>query len=128
MDEFCKYRNSSDLPYEMIVAAYGHTHSQHCDRGLNTLYGYLCNAILTGGGGGCCDESTRRGFFPIGFNADKHMIQPLNINDEQISCQYPCGVILDEMEQQKMKTNACCHTSHNNTSNACNDIDFDECK
>jgi len=124
VNEFVKYRNQSDLPEEMIVAAYGHTHSQQCDRSFNSKYGALCNSIMTGGGGGCCGEYTRRGFFVLGFNSDKHMVQLLDITDSQISCEYPCGVVMDEAEKEKILKDTCCHTMDDPQ---CDKFDFSVC-
>ena len=110
VDEFCKYRNASDLPFEMVSSAYGHTHSQQCDRTYDTQYGKLCNAIMTGGGGGCCGEGTRRGFYVINFDENKHMLTSVNIDSDEISCQYPCGAIINKEDKERILIDTCCHT------------------
>jgi hypothetical protein len=124
--QFCGYRNQSNLQNEMIVAAYGHTHSQQCDGSVDTKFGHLCYAIMTGGGGGCCSEVTHRGFYVMGFDENKHMIQPLSITDPQLSCVYPCGVAVTEEEEERMRFHTCCHT-RDDTSVDCAQYDMDEC-
>eukprot|EP01083_Nonionella_stella_P207332 753322_1 len=101
VNEFVKNRNSNLLNYEQITAAYGHTHSQQCDASTTNGNGKLCYGIMTGGGGGCCGESTRRGFYVMGFDSNKTMIQPLSISDPSISCWYPCGANIDESQKEK---------------------------
>ena len=126
LDEFVKYRNQTDLPYEMIVSAYGHTHSQQCDKYYDTQYGKLCINIMTGGGGGCCSENTRRGFYVLGFDENKHMISPIDIDDDSISCQYPCGADIDETEIKQLEIDTCCHTQ-DDVSIVCKDVDLSQC-
>eukprot|EP01083_Nonionella_stella_P191059 707408_1 len=88
---------------ELVVSAYGHAHEQTCAGSINTEYGYLCNVILSGGGGGCCSESTPRGFFVLGFDENKHMVQPMKIDDPTLVCHYPCGAEVDEKEVERMR-------------------------
>merc|ERR1712154_592033 len=90
-------------------SAYGHTHKQECERMDENKE---CDAILTGGGGGCCSTDTLRGFFVIGFDEDKNMIQPLKIDDDAISCKYPCNAKINDDDVIKSNFFHCCSTSH----------------
>ena len=106
MDTFNKGRGNK---VTTAYSAYGHTHEQKCER---TDKNGACDSILTGGGGGCCSSDTLRGFFVIGFDKDKNMIQPLKIDDSQISCKYPCSADITEEEMIQSNFFHCCHTSH----------------
>ena len=109
--EFVSNRNASqDLNHEQVVSAYGHTHAQQCDGSTTNGNGELCYAILTGGGGGCCGEYTRRGFYVMQFDDDRIMRQPLSIDDAQLTCQYPCGAVMEEGLEEKILWDTCCHT------------------
>merc|ERR1712228_1150198 len=85
--------NASNIN-DIAWMAYGHLHSQQCDA--SDANGN-CELIRTGGGGGCCNEETLRGFYVIGFDDNKNMIQPMSITDERLTCKYPCNAKQDAM-------------------------------
>lgn len=87
-EEHINYYN--DDRKDTIWSIYGHTHLQQCDK-YSDINSSICESIMSGGGGGCCSEDTLRGFYVIGFNDNKEMIQPFELDDQVISCQYPCN-------------------------------------
>jgi len=95
---------------DRVVGAYGHSHLQACDR-TNTKTG-LCDSVQNGGGGGCCNEESLRGFYTMGFDNNKRLIQPLPYNDAQLTCEYPCDSTLDvaEINTPELAFHTCCHT------------------
>eukprot|EP01084_Bolivina_argentea_P286815 492070_1 len=88
LKDFKIRRNNSDR----ISCIYGHKHEQRCEQFVDgNVADNICELILTGGGGGCCGfdpENWLRGFYVIGFDDDKNMIQPMSMNDNRISCKW----------------------------------------
>eukprot|EP01084_Bolivina_argentea_P008008 14986_1 len=75
----------SDKNKEYIVwSLAGHAHIQQCIHYNNKNQ---CDTILTGGGG-TGSTNDLHGFFVIGFDENKNMIQPYKITDPQISCNF----------------------------------------
>eukprot|EP01083_Nonionella_stella_P023240 64282_1 len=86
LDQFNASRTNNDI----IVSVYGHEHKQNCDgTATDSLGREYCNLVLSGGGGGCCQESRykyeRSGFYVMGFDDDAHLVQLMDIFDNNIS-------------------------------------------
>ena len=115
---------------DKVWTAYGHAHSQQCD-GYSSSNSSECELIMTGGGGGCCAESTKRGFYVIGFDNNKQMIQQFGIDDEILTCDYPCGASeatqLTQEEKKQLAFDTCCHTNDDIFVD-CNKFDLSLCK
>ena len=113
LHEFKQNRiNMNISEMETIWMAYGHDHEQECDGYVDNDRNGTCELIRTGGGGGCCNEGTLRGFYVIGFDDNKNMIQPLKITDPLLTCEYPChnlyGTKGDDSIEHAFEI--CCHT------------------
>eukprot|EP00483_Globobulimina_turgida_P000990 UN00992 len=125
VDDFKSVRGAK-AKNDLIWSAFGHTHAQKCDR----TYNGACDAILTGGGGGCCSEHTLRGFYVIGFDADKRMTHPYKYNDPLLSCQYPCGTKFTDQEIIESTFDHCCYEESfgENVNFDCSIFDLSKCK
>ena len=120
-----KSGDSSDI----VWSAFGHDHKQKCQH-YSDKEETTCDSILTGGGSGCCGERTLRGFFVIDFDSNGQMTQPYNIDNETISCQYPCGTRHKWTQQQIEQSHLehCCYAYHGSGNNEnCNTIDWPQC-
>eukprot|EP01084_Bolivina_argentea_P202082 345325_1 len=85
--QFRNIRGNRSESYR-VWGAGGHSHGQECVH--NDTINNVCDQIMTGGGG-TGNTALLKGFFVIGFDENKKMIQPYKINDPQISCMAPCG-------------------------------------
>ena len=110
---------------DIILSAYGHTHEQKCDE-YSSKNESRCAMIMTGGGGGCCSESTLRGFYPIGFDEKKQMVQEFKIDDSRISCYYPCESEFKFENITALEFDTCCHTKDDKSID-CSKFDLNQC-
>eukprot|EP00483_Globobulimina_turgida_P009084 UN09102 len=90
---------------DVIWTAGGHSHAQECIHWNNDG---ICEAIKTGGGGHGA-ASSRKGFWVVGFDENKKMIQPISYNSSTISCFNPCGQKISKQEIEESNLFNCCH-------------------
>jgi len=115
---FTDARKKSD-EYTVWSAA-GHSHMQEC---INEVDG-VCVEIKTGGGGtGRTD--VWKGFYVIGFDENKKMIQPYNFNDTRIACRAPCGQNITEEDILESNFYNCCHNAEDGK--FCHLYDLEKC-
>eukprot|EP01084_Bolivina_argentea_P286811 492062_1 len=114
---------------EIIWSIFGHTHTQKCNGNDNNGH---CNEIMSGGGGagGGGSACNLKGFYVIGFDENKNMIQPYKFDDPLISCEYPsgCGVHLTDEEIVQSEFNLCCYGEQVNVEGTdCHLYDLSKC-
>ena len=108
INDFTNARGSQSKN-DLIWSIYGHTHYQACQG--NDTYGN-CDRILTGGAAMGGASEPLKGFYVIGFDKNKKMIQPYAFDDKLISCDYPCGTNATEEEIWQMEYDHCCYTTN----------------
>lgn len=107
VNDFTSHRGS-DADNDRVWSIFGHTHYQAC-QGTNSNGD--CDEILTGGAAmGAGGDEALKGFYVIGFDKDKNMIQPYKFNDPLISCEYPCGTNPTPEKIMEMEFEDCCYT------------------
>eukprot|EP01084_Bolivina_argentea_P202078 345320_1 len=98
LNDFNAARSGSDGTDYIAWSAAGHAHIQQC---ITQDANGECSNILTGGGG-TGSTNDLHGFFVIGFDENKKMIQPYKINDPTISCDFTkagaCGCTFSQEE------------------------------
>eukprot|EP01084_Bolivina_argentea_P202079 345322_1 len=121
-DQFKSIRGN-DKDYRVWGAA-GHTHTQLCMH--NDTTNGVCDQIRTGGGG-TGNVNDIHGFYVIGFDENKQMIQPYQFDDPLISCMPPCGQGEPYTDEEKLKANFyyCC--TDPDEADLCNIYDTSKC-
>jgi len=105
IESFNKVRKQTDKD-DLVWAAGGHSHYQQCISEVNGV----CEAIQTGGGGHGSPDLLK-GFFVIGFDKNKKMVQPYKIDDSSITCHKPCGENITKQDILESNFWNCCHDS-----------------
>ena len=105
----------------IVWSAAGHQHGQEC---MNYNNG-ACDQIMTGGGGHG-NAGLLKGFYYIGFDSNKKMIQPLAINDTRISCMNPCGQSITQDDIIQSMIYNCCNDP-DERENCPADFDMETC-
>eukprot|EP01084_Bolivina_argentea_P286813 492064_1 len=106
---FTSARGGSNSKNDQIWSIFGHTHYQECQHKDNNG---VCDCILTGGAAmGSGGDEALKGFYVIGFDKNKNMIQPYKFNDPEISCEFPCGTNPTDEQILQMEYNDCCYLS-----------------
>ena len=115
-------KNKSNSGEDIVWAAAGHQHNQGC---FHWNENGVCTEILSGGGGHGSTSTSLMGFYVIGFDKDKNMIQPFSYNDTKISCVRPCGASISEEDMIKSDFYHCCNDP--DAAELCQGFDTDKC-
>jgi hypothetical protein len=117
---FIKARGSQKY---VAWTAGGHSHAQEC---MAEDSNGVCIQIKSGGGGHG-GGTQLHGFYVIGFDENKKMIQPFKFNDPRISCTPPCGESVTEEDILQSNFYNCCFDQQDGEGTLCQFYDLDKC-